>query len=297
MDLEKCNALKAELASEPDPLVPIDRFFDGNDDPGSVGCNLSEHPGVDRFREVLVGLTRRPDVQAVYAQIAELDPDEDAWPFTDTVLVVGTIDSDTLADLVGPLQPDEVGPAAADIPPAIREQQATRRGRDGRLVGLMPGHPRRRAGRAGTRIPRSSSGRWASAIDPRRTHTRGETASVQDQQPIAYEAPGARDVQRRARSGWYLQLAGQLLIAFVVFVGSVVLCAVGGGLLGRVIAALFPRYYPSVFPAAATQPEFDAVQVGVATGVGQGAAAGVFVGAVIVLALAVANWRRLRPQV
>jgi hypothetical protein len=122
MDMDKCNSLKAELESEPEPLVPIDRFFDGNDDLGSIGCNLSDHPGVDRFREILVGLTRRPDVQAVYAQIAELDPDEDCWPFTDTVLVVGSIDPDTLQDLVGPLQPDEVGPAISHIPPSISEK-------------------------------------------------------------------------------------------------------------------------------------------------------------------------------
>ncbi|MGF1635345.1 MAG: hypothetical protein ACFCVE_15970 [Phycisphaerae bacterium] len=116
------------------------------------------------------------------------------------------------------------------------------------------------------------------------------------EQPIAYEAPGARDLQRRARSRWYVWLSGQLLIALVVFVGSVIVCAIAGGLLGRVIAALLPGYYPSVFATAATQPAFDAVQVGIGTGVGQGAVAGVFVGAVIVLALAIANWWRLRPE-
>src|SRR3954453_1549975 len=86
MDIDKCNVLKADLMSVPDPIVPIDRFFDGNDDPGSIGCNLIEHPGINQFREVLVGLTQRADVEAVYAQIAELDPGEDSWPFTDTVL-------------------------------------------------------------------------------------------------------------------------------------------------------------------------------------------------------------------
>ncbi|CAN5561551.1 hypothetical protein BH10PLA1_BH10PLA1_20050 [soil metagenome] len=118
-----------------------------------------------------------------------------------------------------------------------------------------------------------------------------------DQPSIAYEAPGARDIQRRARSRWYVHLFAQLLIAFCVFVGSVILSAIAGGLLGKVIATLFPRYYPSVFATAATQPSFDAVEVGIGTGVGQGAAAGVFVGAIVVLALAIANWRRLRPQV
>jgi hypothetical protein len=87
-------------------------------------------------------------------------------------------------------------------------------------------------------------------------------------------------------------LAGQLFIAFVVIVGSVVLCAIGGGLLGKAIATLFPNCYPGAFHVSTTQPGFDAVQVGIGTGVGQGAAAGVVIGLVVVLALAVANWRR-----
>jgi hypothetical protein len=46
MDDAKCESLKAELASQPEPqIVPIDRFFDGNDDLGSIGCNLIDHPG------------------------------------------------------------------------------------------------------------------------------------------------------------------------------------------------------------------------------------------------------------
>ncbi len=122
MDIVKCRTLKADLESEPEPLIEIDRFFDGNDDLGSIGCNLLEHPGIERFRDILVGLERRPDVQGVYAQIAELDPGEDSWPFTDTVLVVGSIDPDTLRGLVAPLRPDEVGPAATGLPPSISEK-------------------------------------------------------------------------------------------------------------------------------------------------------------------------------
>ena len=120
MDLNKCNALKAELESQPESqLVPIDRFFDGNDDPGSIGCNLFDHPGIDRFREILVGLTNRPEVQAVYAQITELNPGDDSWPFTDTVVVVGSIDAAALKDHVAQLMPDEVGPAASENWPSI----------------------------------------------------------------------------------------------------------------------------------------------------------------------------------
>jgi hypothetical protein len=113
MDNAKCKALKAELASQPEPrTVPIERFFDGNDDLGSIGCNLLAHPGMDAFREALTGLLLRPDVQGVYAQIAELDPGAGSWPFTDTVLVVGAIPVAELRRLVRALQPDEVGTAA-----------------------------------------------------------------------------------------------------------------------------------------------------------------------------------------
>lgn len=124
MDDAKCRALKAELATQPEPQwVLIERFFDGNDDLGSIGCNLDPHPGIARFCQVLTGVLARPDVQAVYAQIAELDPGDGSWPFTDTVLVVGTIPTDELCDLVDELHPDEVGPAEAfGVSPAIAER-------------------------------------------------------------------------------------------------------------------------------------------------------------------------------
>jgi len=112
MNEAKCRALKQELASQPKPqIVPIERFFDGNDDEGSIGCNLPEHPGMDVFRDVLTGLRRRPDVQSVYAQISELDPGDGCWPFTDTVLVTGSIPVEVLQMAVGLLQPDAVGDA------------------------------------------------------------------------------------------------------------------------------------------------------------------------------------------
>ena len=108
----KCDTLKAELMAQPEPqVVLIDRFFDGNDDLGSIGCNLDPHPGIGRFRQVLTALLARPDVQAVYAQISELDPGDGCWPFSDTVLVVGTVTAADLRAAVSELQPNEVGPA------------------------------------------------------------------------------------------------------------------------------------------------------------------------------------------
>jgi hypothetical protein len=115
MDTKKCVALKAELQSQPEPqLVPIARFFDGNDDEGSIGCNLVPHPGVSRFRDTLLALLQRPDVDAAYALITELDPGENSWPFSDTVVIIGSISTDTLQAELAELQPDDVGPADLD---------------------------------------------------------------------------------------------------------------------------------------------------------------------------------------
>ena len=127
MDETKCRALKAELASQPEPqIVAAERFFDGNDDLGSIGCNLTEHPGVDTFRDVFVGLLRRPDVQAVYAQISELDPGDGCWPFTDTILVAGAIPEGELRKAVSVLQPSEVGDAERlGDSPAIARKHGT----------------------------------------------------------------------------------------------------------------------------------------------------------------------------
>ena len=115
MDQEKCIALKRELETQAEPqVVPLDRFFDGNDDEGSIGCNLVPPPGIPLFRDTLLGLLQRPDVSAVYALISELDPGDDAWPFTDTVLVAGTIQPEALTEALSVLQPDYVALADPD---------------------------------------------------------------------------------------------------------------------------------------------------------------------------------------
>jgi hypothetical protein len=127
MDLSKCKALKTRLGPDQyGQLVPIAEFFDGNDDLGSIGCNLDPHPGVDAFRDVLTGLLRRPDVEAVYAQISELDPGQESWPFTDTVLVAGRISANDLRSVVSSLQPDEVGDSTQfGVSPSIAEPQGS----------------------------------------------------------------------------------------------------------------------------------------------------------------------------
>ena len=109
MDEVKRDQLIARLSVEPAPqIIEFEVFFDGNDDPGSIGCNLLPHPGLEAFRDAFARLARRPDVKGVYAQIFELDPGEGCWPFTDTVLVAGSISVEDVAAEVSHLQPDEV---------------------------------------------------------------------------------------------------------------------------------------------------------------------------------------------
>ena len=112
MTISKRNALVERLSNEEEPLlVPIAEFFDGNDDLGSIGCNLTEHPGIDTFRKSFVALTARADVRSIYARISELDPGPDSWPFSDTVIVFGTIPLEELKRILADLGPDEVVPA------------------------------------------------------------------------------------------------------------------------------------------------------------------------------------------
>ena len=127
MDDAKCRALKAELLSDPgSPLVAMARFLDGNDDLGSIGCNLDPHPGVEAFRPILAGVLGRPGVRAVYARVSEADPGEGCWPFADAVLVVGDMPLPELRRAVLALRPDEVGAAgAADLPPAVAAPPGT----------------------------------------------------------------------------------------------------------------------------------------------------------------------------
>ena len=73
----------------PEPVVSLELFFDGNEDPASIGCNLSDHPGPARFYEVLSTIRDRPEVHSVWVGVSDvIEPDD--WPFSDHVYVVTT---------------------------------------------------------------------------------------------------------------------------------------------------------------------------------------------------------------
>lgn len=74
---------------EETPVVSLEQFFQGNDDIGSIGCNLDPHPGIARFFAVLKQLRDDPFVADVLVGIYEIDETtDDMWPYTEEVFVI-----------------------------------------------------------------------------------------------------------------------------------------------------------------------------------------------------------------
>jgi hypothetical protein len=90
------------------PIVPLDAFFDGNEDAASIGCNLSEHPGMETFYRVLRDVRARNEVQDVLVGIQEVMEGDDEWPFSDVVFILTSASSADIARWLEPLQPDEI---------------------------------------------------------------------------------------------------------------------------------------------------------------------------------------------
>ena len=120
VDPAKRDALIRLIRSQPEhepgyALVTISEFFDGNADLGSIGCNLSDHPGLDCFRRVLTEIADRPDVEQVWLQIYDLD--EGDWPFSENVLIVGNAPIAEVRTLTEPLQASEISELHIDWVP------------------------------------------------------------------------------------------------------------------------------------------------------------------------------------
>jgi hypothetical protein len=89
------------------PVVPLDLFFDGNDDSASFAPNLDPHPGIATIYAVLRSLAQRPSMSAVPVQVDEvLDPPE--WPYASSVYVVTSSDASEVHEWAAPIRPDEL---------------------------------------------------------------------------------------------------------------------------------------------------------------------------------------------
>jgi hypothetical protein len=95
------------------PVVPLDLFFEGNEDPASFAPNLDPHPGIAEIYSVLRSVEARPDVSAVVVQIDEvLEPPE--WPYASSVCVITSADAADVQEWVASLEPEELSPDARD---------------------------------------------------------------------------------------------------------------------------------------------------------------------------------------
>ena len=114
--MSQCSQLIKKILSQgmpgynkPFPVVSLEDFFTGNDDLGSIGCNLSDHPGLKRFYSVLRSIRKRPEVQDILVTIYEFEEDDESmWPFSERVYVLTSASVDDLAEWAKDLQPSEV---------------------------------------------------------------------------------------------------------------------------------------------------------------------------------------------
>ena len=91
----------------PCPLLTIAEFFDGNDDPGSIGCNLLASPPPSVMRAMFEKIAARSDVKDVRIAVTQID--EPDWPFSDTVFVMTAVEPEEVYSwFPDELAPDEV---------------------------------------------------------------------------------------------------------------------------------------------------------------------------------------------
>lgn len=91
----------------PSPVVSLEDFFEGNEDLGSIGCNLINHPGLDTFYKILKDIRGRDDVQDVLIIISEVDEYLD-WPFSNSLYIFTSCSKEQVSEWVRPLQPDDI---------------------------------------------------------------------------------------------------------------------------------------------------------------------------------------------
>jgi hypothetical protein len=111
---QELHARIAELGGQDAyPVVPLDLFFEGNDDPASFAPNLEPHPGIERIYAVLRGVAQRPDVSAVVVQIDEvLDPPE--WPYASAVYVITSAEAADVHRWASSITPDDSVPESEE---------------------------------------------------------------------------------------------------------------------------------------------------------------------------------------
>ncbi|MCR2834592.1 hypothetical protein [Parerythrobacter lacustris] len=95
-----------EARAVPTPLLSLEEFFEGNDDIGSIGCNLDGSPPPSQFYALFQEILDRPEVSDVRVQVTCVDSPGEEWPFSDTIWIMTTADETTVRSWF----PDELMP-------------------------------------------------------------------------------------------------------------------------------------------------------------------------------------------
>ncbi|WP_252249480.1 hypothetical protein [Clostridium sp. VAP23] len=95
------------------PIVSLELFFEGNDDIGSIGCNILEHPGTEKIYSILKEVRNKSNVQDVLIEILEYDEGDDVWPFSERVYILTDAEEDEVMKWVEDL--DISGISEGDI--------------------------------------------------------------------------------------------------------------------------------------------------------------------------------------
>jgi hypothetical protein len=107
--IEKVRAIGMPDDIKQTPVVTLEDFFEGNDDLGSIGCNLLDHPGVDAFYETFLKIRARDDVFDVLIGIYEIDEDdEEMWPFSELAYIITSANENDVTSWVYSLEVDDV---------------------------------------------------------------------------------------------------------------------------------------------------------------------------------------------
>lgn len=91
------------------PIVSLEDFFEENDDIGSIGCNILEHPGVEKFYSILKEIRNKINVQDVLVEIMEYDGVDNTWPFSERIYILTKEEKSEISIWTKELQVDGIG--------------------------------------------------------------------------------------------------------------------------------------------------------------------------------------------
>ncbi|MFC5452238.1 hypothetical protein [Paenibacillus aestuarii] len=88
------------------PLITINEFFSGNTDDFSIAANIDNHPTVDEFQKDLNEIQLDNGIENILIEITDID--ENQWPYSERIYIIGTIEKNELIMKLDVLEPTEV---------------------------------------------------------------------------------------------------------------------------------------------------------------------------------------------